>query len=351
MKRANRIAQACLALVACFASLFSIVDANADTPPNVWDAARDPTIRDRYALHLNVRESIQLDRQTSGLGTSSHRAPIMRARVMLEIAHAAESDDVLLRFDLGEVYSLLKDYDRAIEVLGAALELAPDHPAALEALNALANSYANLDRSADEVVVYERFLSRATDERSRAVAMLNLAEAEMHLGRLSDAIGDYRETIQLATSLPNMIELEDNTGVLAVWGLAVALDRSGDEAGGANQAKLAEQLDPNDRIIGHGANVFFVPSYERLWYLGLGAAERARQASTVKEAVDRWGRVEAIWAKYVEESEKASRTSAKDRWLSQAKAHHDRAATARAAAQKRAGVPVKPPTSIQWSGD
>src|SRR5206468_5204737 len=124
---------------------------------------------------------------------------------------------------------------------------------------------------------------------------------------LSESIGDYKEAIQVATSLPNVIELEDNTGVLAVWGLAVALDRFGDESGGAAQAKLAEQLDPSDRIIGHGANVFFVPDYERLWYLGLGATERAKQAPTAREAAERWGIVEAIWSKYVQESERAEK--------------------------------------------
>jgi tetratricopeptide (TPR) repeat protein len=318
--------------------------ARADTPPSTWDKIRDPALRDRFDLHTRAREEILAFRQSSA-PPAIRQAKLAAVRVLLEEAHAAQSPDPLLRFDLGEIYEMQLNFTRAIDVLKPAIDLAPDLPAALTAYISLANAYAYLDRSADERDVYERYLARATEVRSRAIAMLNLAEAHMHLGDLTDAVAEYKETIDVASSLPNVIELEDNTGLLAVWGLAVALDRSGDESGGATKAVLAEQLDPNERVIRSGANVFFVPKYERLWYLALGATVHAKEATTVKESAERWAIVEAYWTAYVQ------RANPRDRWLAQAHAHKDRAAASRASAQRRAGMALKPPAPLVLGED
>ena len=107
--------------------------ARAATPPNGWDAARDPAAAERYALHVRVREILANARIVP---RDSGR---LRARVLLQQAGAEQSPDVRLRFDLGEIYADLDDNLRAIEVLQPALDLEPDHPAATAAFIALAN--------------------------------------------------------------------------------------------------------------------------------------------------------------------------------------------------------------------
>jgi tetratricopeptide (TPR) repeat protein len=320
-------------VVACVVTFTA--GARADTPPNAWDAAKDPAARERYAVHIAVREAIAMERHSS-IPAGSHRVALDRARLMLEQAHAEQSPDAVLRFDLGEVYSLQQHYQRVIDVLEPALQMAPDHPAALDAFVALANAYAQLDRSLEERDVYERYLARTTDDRSRAIAILNMAEADMHLGNLTEAVAGYREAIQLAAALPNIIELEDSTGALAVWGLAVALDRSGDVSGGAVQARLATQLDPGMRIIKSGRNVFFVPAYERKWYLALGYTEEAKLTKSSRDAAAAWAKVEAQWTDYV------AQATANDRWLALARVRRDRAHAQRVAEERRAGKQAPP---------
>jgi hypothetical protein len=82
------------------------------------------------------------------------------------------------------------------------------------------------------------------------------------------------------------------------------------------------------QLIGHGRNVFFVPAYERLWYLGLGAlsAARSADASARQEA---YAIAVGLWEQYIESAR------SEDRWLAQAKSHAARA-------RRLAGSPKKP---------
>ncbi len=299
--------------------------AQADTPPNAWEAAKDPTARDAFALHATVREAISLDGSVTQLRT----AALERARALLEDARVESGRDLRLRFDLGEVYEGLSHHERAIAVLKPALDEAPDHPAAVDALSALAYAYAKLDRSLEERDVYQKYLARITDERVRSTAILNMAEAEMRLGNLQQAVAGYREAFQQAATLPNSTGAS-HTAVLAIWGLAVALDRSGDPSGAAGQAKYAVELDPGERVIGDRRLVFFVPEYERFWYFGLAAVEHARQAGDARSAALAWGHAEALWMTYI------ARADTKDRWLRIARGHRDRAHNEKLAAEKRA---------------
>ncbi len=314
----------------------------ADTPPNAWDIARDPAVRERYQLHVAARQALMLPR---GAPLNFRESSREGARAMLEAAGAATSPDVRLRFDLGEIYQQMNRHEKAVELLRPAIESSPDHPGTTDASLALAYAYARLDRPREERDAYLMFLARSTDERARTTALLNLAEAEMRLGNLSDAVVGYRDAVEAASALPNGID-GSKTAVLAVWGLAVALDRSGDPAGAAEQAKFATQLDPKEAIIGDTTDVFFVPEYERQWYFGLGAAARARNAKDPRVAVRGWAQAEARWSTYLAEAERAT----SDRWVALARAHRDRARIEKAAAQRRAGkappLPVDPEEPI-----
>jgi tetratricopeptide (TPR) repeat protein len=300
--------------------------ARADTPPSGWDAVRDPGAARRFALHHRVQEILASN-------VAGPRQPLLvRARALLEQAHAESSSDVRLRFDLGEIYATLENNIGAIEVLAPALEGAPDDPGAAQALLSLANAYAKLDRSDEERRVYERFLPRVTNDRTRATAMLNLSEADMHLGDLESAIAGYRATKDLAGQLPNQIELQDHTGALAVWGLAVALDRAGDIPGGASEAKLAIALDHDMATMRLNPNVFFSPERERDWYVALGFTEYAKEEEDARKAAAWWDRAEGCWREYIED---AVTHGAQDRWVNIARARMGKARAQRLAVERR----------------
>jgi tetratricopeptide (TPR) repeat protein len=254
-----------------------------------------------------------------------------------------------LRFDLGRVYESLDNHRKAIEVLQPAVDEHPDHPGAFDALRSLAYAYAKLDRPREERLTYKRFLSKVMSESERATATLNLAEAEMRLvaigdsaGSMVDSVADYREAAEVAARLPNTPSAS-LTATLALWGLAVALDRSGDPQAAAQEAKLANQLDPDQRQIGNdsvNSGVFFEPRHERLYYTALGAQQAAKTSVEPRQQLERWTKAFERWSAYVREAE---RLEPKVRWLPLARAHRDAAKKEMDAAAKR--VKALPPRS------
>ena len=109
-----------------------------------------------------------------------------------------------------------------------------------------------------------------------------------------------------------------------VWGLAIALDRLGDARGAAEQARLASQLDPEDKarlvrpVIGNRNEVFFVPDYERYWYLALGSTEDAKTSTNAHNAAFYWARAVTLWKAYLTPAENALHPEG---WNAVAKAH------------------------------
>ena len=265
-----------------------------------------------------------------------HGAPdptLLRARTLLEQAHAEASPDVRLRFDLGETYAALDDNVRAKEILQPALDAAPDHPAAVAAFIALANAYAKLDQSNEERRVYERFLPKVTDERSRSTAMLNLAEADMHLGDLESSIAGYRATIDLAAQLPNIIELDVPHRCARRSGASRSRSIAPDDVpSGAKEAKLGARSRP-----GHGDHP---PESERL-LLPRARAKLVRRPRLhgVREgrggprrAATWWQRAEGCWREYVDD---ANAHGGGDRWIDLARARLERAHAQRTIAERR----------------
>ncbi len=319
----GRISSGLLGLLACLAMAGA---ARADTPPNPWEIAKNPALHGTYEAHVRARERM-IQTESLPLGRVERDKRLDEARAILEEAHAADSPDVRLRFDLGTVYEALNRHTAAAAVLEKALAMAPDHPAAEDAWLTLAYAYAHANEPKKERDAYVKYLARSTYGSGRVTATLNLAEAEMRLGHLEEAIAGYRDAIQMATQVPSA----GDTGVLAVWGLAVALDRSGDTSGAMTEAKWATEID-HRRTIEDTVNVFFVPAYERLWYFGLREMAMARAAKGAPDAVMHWQQAEGIWSAYLEKAEPA------DPWRARARVHHNAAHAERVAAEKR----VKP---------
>jgi len=336
-----------------------VLPARADTPPSVWDVARDPAERDRWGLHVRVQRLL-----SSGETAREDELRLQAARAMLEDGGAADSPDVRLRFDLGIVYGRLELRRRAVEVLVPALEAAPDHPAVTQALDALVYAYAKLNRPADELATWRRYIPRLGDDRARAPEMMNMGEAEMRLGLVDDALSTFREVLRLCAELPNT-EGVISTHVLTLWDLAVALDRSGDPRGAAETAAKAKAYSwqrvvpsatgPAVRVvtgwseIHETEGVFFVPDWERDWYLALGATAGALAAADARDEVAYWALAERHWGRYVSGS---SGSGGHDPWLAIARLRLDHAHAQHVAAERRAAkLPPRPASARLWDID
>jgi tetratricopeptide (TPR) repeat protein len=305
--------------------LVAAESASQEHSPGVWERAADPVI----ALDEKVHREVEALLMTLYKSREHWKSPfgqdqLHTALVALDAARADVAPDVRLRFDLGHVTSLLDDEKRAAPVLESALRDAPNHPLATTAYFSLGICYAKLGRPEAEIAAYDEYLVRETDPRDRVKALSNRAEAQMLLGRLGPAVTDYRASLVLEP---------DN--VLTHWGLAVALDRSGDTPGGLVEAKAAITYDPLDQEL-TSRDVFFMPPYDIYWYEGIGAMARAQQIDDPATSILWWETAVAKWTEYL------ALATADDRWLPLAKAHQASCERQLDQAKKRAAHSPKP---------
>jgi tetratricopeptide (TPR) repeat protein len=349
-------------LPAVLALLLASSIAVADTPPSQWDVARDPAARARWSLHVRVERMLSPVRSEDDAAGLDIELRLEAARAMLERADAAKSPDVRLRFDLGTVYYELGErqgghldlFQRAVDVLGPAIDMAPDQPATTEALQMLVYAYAKMNRPHEELATWHRTIPRLLDAGSRVVAMMNMGEAEMRLGHVDDALGTFREVLRLCGELPNSGSA-GSTYVLTLWDLAVALDRSGDPAGALDAAGKAAGMTVIDSrgmpstgsaLIARDPDVFFVPEWERQWYLALASAIDARDSKDARDVAGHWARAEEHWDTYVERS---SADGTQDLFVGIARVRRDQVHVRRLAAEKAAArLPRRPRTTVEW---
>lgn len=253
--------------------------------PSLWDAARDPRLaRDIAALRDAERSFLQ----ARSLADPSSMALLHETVRILERVDAANSPDARVRFFFGRSLSRIDQDERAVQVLKDAIDFAPHHPSAGEALFVLAVAYARLGRNHEEILTYRAWLEREPSREQRTIGLSNLAEGLMAAGRIDEAVRAYRESLDLA---------HDNA--LAHWGLAVALDRSGDPAGAINEASIALTYDPDAAEL-DSPNVFFIPAHDQFWYHALGAMARAKSATASALQASWWARAALFWQQYLE---------------------------------------------------
>lgn len=345
---------------ACWTSL-----AHADTPPNAWDVAKDPGARERWALHVRVERMLSPPQEEDDALTDSRVDAELRleaARSMLEAADAAHSPDVRLKYDLGLVYYRLDErqggrtdlLQKAIDVLAPAIDAHPDAPATTEALDTLVYAYAKTNRPREELAAWRRYIPRIVQDGTRVVAMMNMGEAEMRLGYVDDALGTFREVMRLCGTLPNTVGI-GSTYVLALWDLAVALDRSGDPGAALDAAAKAARISvigstgrpmSGAELIERDPAVFFVPEWERQWYLALLASAEARDARDARDAAASWADAEQRWDAYIE---RAAADQTQDTFLRIARVRQARVHAKRVVAEKAAAK--LPPRAIRIGVD
>jgi tetratricopeptide (TPR) repeat protein len=180
--------------------------------------------------------------------------------------------DAEIRHVRGELLYRLDRFEESARELAEAVRLAPESAAAHEAAFDLGVALTRLERFDEAADAYELFLDESPWPTARAIALTNLAETRMGQGRLEEAMAHYRTAIATQPRYTH--------GYL---GMAVALDRMGDEAA-AREAMLTalstgaglEELD--------NPAVFFVPDWEHHYYRALALDVSGR----VVEAAAEW---------------------------------------------------------------
>lgn len=306
--RAALLGAAALAALAAAA----LVAAPLRAAPTVWARALDPEADQRAALlaeadgllarYERLRRSPLLER-VEEIGPLWLR----EARALYERAGAATSRDYAVRLRYADILESLGDIQGAAANLEALLRIDPPAPARAEAWRTLAVCYARLGRYADEIKAYDEALALEPHASTRALLLANQAEAFMVLGDITSAIEGYRAALASLGSLDMF-----RYGVTTLWGLAVALDRSGDLEGALEHIRLARTYDQNDRQI-NGSGWFYVPPYDEAWYTALGHWARARSAD-LKEREESYLQAVAAWESYI------ARAPASDHWVSLARA-------------------------------
>ncbi len=326
---------------------------HADTPPNLWELARDPVARARWDLHVRVERLMPPYAEAN----PDAELRLEAARGLLEDAgiDGSRGQDVRLRLDLGTVYERLARsqhradlHAKAADILAPAIDEAPDGDGATSALSELVYAYVRLGRPREELAAWRRYIAQLVDDRARIVPLINMGEAEMRLGLLDDALATFRQAIRLCEELSGSTPV-NSTYALALWDLAVAQDRASDSGTAVKTAARArawtwsEVVTYGQRmttrtvsgwdVIRDDEDVFFVPEWERDWYLALGYAAEARASADPREAARSWGEAERHWDTYVTRS---AATDGHDPWLAIARVRRDRARAAREAAERLA---------------
>jgi tetratricopeptide (TPR) repeat protein len=285
-----------LALVVVAALLAVSAPASAD--PSVWSRAADPALEHRAEVETRVNRLMGDYYRTgelnlmdpTGAGRMVSENYLKQARQVLEEALTAAPSDPVLRLQLAKVAFAMRDNHTAIEqyqALLSAAALAP--PYASVAWDDLAIAYARTSRYVEEIAAYDHVLALESYPRFRSTVLANQAEAYMVLGDIRTAVAGYR--VALDTLPPLFAHMNAPT---TYWGLAVALDRSGDLDAALESIRLARTYDRNDSGL-RSSGWFFVPPYDVHWYQALGHLQSARMGELLssrllayREAVDAW---------------------------------------------------------------
>jgi tetratricopeptide (TPR) repeat protein len=278
----------------------------AHADPNLWQRAREPAAAEQQKV-LNRMERIlgsiglpELDPEMSAAAIAmSVLSQTLPACPALGAA-ASNRSAAQARFDYligGALYASRTHREAEARcILERALRNAPDSPLAAEGWYHLALAMGELGDRVAERAAYLHALALTWDPDSRANLHTNLAESEMGSGDLRAALRDYR------LALPDAQQPDDLSA--AYFGLAVALDRSGDFPSALEAARnailipLPPTLYQADSVLDL-PSTSFSPSYEIHYYRALAAMAAARQAKDDLSRRDALADAEEQWTAYV----------------------------------------------------
>jgi hypothetical protein len=364
--------------------VLSASNARADTPPNMWDLGKKPDSTrhtgqgpdagDRYRRHVAVeRDMFTAERL---FGPCGHETPSpvtwpleLSARVEIEARSALDDardivdgtpdKDAWLRYDQAWVLMKRRQPALAIPLLE---QLTKDFDGTFfveDVWERLAQGYVCVERATDEIHAYDEVLSRSATAEERLTPLLNQGEAMLRVGNAVDAVTQFQEVLRLSATVPN----GNDVGVLAQWDLALAFDRSRDPRA-VEAARTAVGMDrqcigfrgghliyaevcPADvtvfevppglfPVAEQNRNVYFVPEYERQWYVAVGYEALARQSANVGEQAEDLRHAEKAMMAYIRQAT----FHGGDKWIDLAQKRLEDLRKRRAGAQKRAGIDV-----------
>lgn len=330
------------------AALVALGAASAEAGPSRWARARDPAIdrqetllADVEALELRYRLGLRLhygDRAASEVD----KLYLRQARDLLEQGGVATARDPAVRFRLAEVYHLLEEDTKAVPIFASILRDNPSAPVLADTYGSLAISYARLGKHEEEIKAYDGALRLQPDSRGRASLLANRAEAYMALGDITAAVEGYRQALSLLSAFEMF-----RSGATTLWGLATALDRSGDLDSALAAIRLARTYDPADKWI-NGPDWFYVPWYDKYYYKALGQWSAARAAEVNMAKDEDYRQSIGSWEEYI------ASAPPEDKWLGLARARllqceQERDAWLRGVRRKAAQGDVAPPPQ-KWPG-
>ena len=278
----------------------------AQADPNLWQRAREPAAAEQQKV-LNRMERIlgsiglpELDPEMSAAAIAMSVLSQTLPACPAEDAAALNRSAAQARFDYligGALYASRTHREADARcILERALESAPDSPLAAEGWFHLALATGQLGDRVAERTAYLHALALTWEPDVRAVLRVNLAESEMGSGELKAALRDYRLALPEAQ--------QPDTLSAAYFGLAVALDRSGDLPSSLEAARNATLI-PLPPTLFPVASVldlpgtFFSPDYEIHYYRALAAMAAARQAKDDLSRRAALADAEEQWSAYV----------------------------------------------------
>lgn len=307
-------------------------------PPRRWETARrGPAFaaeatalaraEDQLLAGRRLRRTAQ---QVDSLGAGGLLVHQQHARRILEAAGGARARDPLLRLQYGEVLSNLGAWVEAAAVLETVVDRVPG-PSRVEALGELAVVYARLGRTREEIACYDRALALEPHALSQATMIANQAEAYMSIGDLARAIAGYRAA--LATLDPLSGPEVAFYAPTVYWGLAVALDRSGELDAALDAVQRARSYDPADSRLS-ASSWFYNPPHDEAWYAALGHLMVARRGPDLDVRQAAYRRAIERFREYVD------RAPPDDRWVPLARSHVAMLLTEEARFEKRSRPPL-----------
>ncbi len=303
MKRALRVTALSASVLA------ALVVSPAQAAPSIWDRARDPAAASQQ-LTLN-----RIERLLGAVGLAEFGAEMSAGAIALSqlgqapwpcLSNGASAPQAASDFQLDARLEYLiggalvdSETHREAEarcVLEHALKDAPNSPLAAHGWADLASAAAKMGDRVTEHAAYLRALEVTWDPDSRANLIANLAESDMALGDLPRAIREYRMALQGSQ--------QSDLAAGAYFGLAVALDRSGDLPGALGMAKRAVSIQLPPTLFPVSSvldlpNVFFTPAYEVHYYKALGAMATAQLAKDDAARRDALADAAEEWSAYL----------------------------------------------------
>ncbi|MEP7053312.1 MAG: hypothetical protein ABJB12_23315, partial [Pseudomonadota bacterium] len=325
-QRAVKLAPGLLAALAALAGALAARSAVAD--PNLWQRAREPRLAQQQLVQNRIERVLgsiglsELDPELSAaaiaMSVLTQTLPACVPGRVLPVSYTQQQ----ARFDYLIAGALVdSDSNREADarcLLERALSRAPSSPLAAQGWFHLAIAASKLGDRAAERLAYVRALDLTWQPELRAKLRVNLADSEMGSADLRGALRDYR------LALSESRQPDDLSA--AYYGLAVALDRSGDlpsaldAAHAAVQIQLPPTLFPATNVLDL-PSTFFTPSYEIHYYKALGSMAIARQAKEDAARRDALTDAADFWATYLAYAEPA-----KSPWAPRARLHQERVA-------------------------